>query len=446
MIGNISGQKSLFGTALGSILDPNNRWVKLSNKMPWTKIEGELSVYFCKDNGRPCLPIRRMVGLLLIKQLKNLSDEAVVEEWQEQHYWQYFCGEIEVQHKPPCVANELSAFRKRIGKDGAEFIFSVSVDMHGSKAQEKRAVVDSTVQVKNITYPTDAKLYVSLISRLHKLIKEHGITPRRSYVRELRALRLRLRYFRHPTRAKDARAALRRLRTITYSLLRDVRRKLIALGVFEVYADDFKTYTQVVEQKRGDKNKIYSLKEPHTLCINKGKAHKKYEFGSIVTIVRGIKNQVILGAVCSVENKHDSKLLVEAVSHSNANLRKNLKEVACDKGYRGAQEVEDARVLIPGSPKYTGGYSESTLRSIFRKRAGVEATIGHLKSDFRMGRNYLGGIQGDHFNLLMSCCAHNLKLWVRETIFLFLYSKCLLALKFHSMRGPSSPQPSLLAA
>ena len=48
-------------------------------------------------------------------KLKNLSDEAVVEEWQEQHYWQYFCGEIEVQHKPPCVANELSAFRKRIG-------------------------------------------------------------------------------------------------------------------------------------------------------------------------------------------------------------------------------------------------------------------------------------------------------------------------------------------
>ena len=107
MIGNISGQKSLFGIALGSILDPNNRWVKLSNKMPWTKIEDKLSIYFCKDNGRPCLPIRRMVGLLLIKQLKNLSDEAVVEEWQEQYYWQYLCGEIEVQHKPPCVANEL---------------------------------------------------------------------------------------------------------------------------------------------------------------------------------------------------------------------------------------------------------------------------------------------------------------------------------------------------
>ena len=446
MIGKISGQKSLFGIALVNVLDPSNRWVKLGNRLPWAEIERKLSIHFCPDNGRPCLPIRRMVGLLLIKQMENISDEDVVKKWQESFYWQQFCGEIEVQHKPPCVANELSAFRKRIGEEGAKFIFSISVDIHESKAQEKRAVVDSTVQVKNITYPTDAKLYVSVISRLHKLIKEHSIKPRRSYVNELRALRLRLRYFRHPTRAQDARKALRRLRTITYSLLRDVRRKLIALGVFEVYADDFKNYTQVVEQKRGDKGKIYSLKEPHTLCVSKGKAHKKYEFGSIVTVVRGIKNQVILGAVCSVENKHDSKLLVEAVSHANANLRKNLKEIACDKGYRGAQEVEGARVLIPGSPKYTGGYSESTLRGIFRKRAGVEATIGHLKSDFRMGRNYLGGIQGDHFNLLMSCCAHNLKLWVRETIFLFLYSKCLLSLKFHSMREPTSLRPSLLAA
>ena len=129
--------------------------------------------------------------------------------------------------------------------------------MHGSKAQEKRAVVDSTVQVKNITYPADAKLYVSVISRLYKLINEHGITPRRSYVRELRDIRLRLRYFRHPRQAKDARAALRRLRTITYALLRDVKRKLTALGVFEVYAEDFKNYTQVLEQKRGDKVKIY---------------------------------------------------------------------------------------------------------------------------------------------------------------------------------------------
>ena len=265
-------------------------------------------------------------------------------------------------------------------------------------------------------------------------------------MRELRTLRLRLRYFRHPTRAKDARRALKRLRTIASALLRDVQRKLAALGMLEIYSNDFELYTRVLNQQKGDKGKIYSLKEPHTLCISKGKAHKKYEFGSIATVVRGIKSQIILGAVCSIENKHDSKLLGEAISHANSNLSKNLKEVACDKGYRGTQKVEEARVLIPGSPKYTGGYSRSTLSRIYKKRAGIKATIGHLKSDFGMGRNYLGGIQGDHFNLLLSCCAHNLKLWVRETIFLFLYSKCLLSLKINSIKAQSSFRSSLLAA
>ena len=68
-------------------------------------------------------------------------------------------------------------------------------------------------------------------------------------MRELRALRLRLRYFRHPTRAKDARRALKRLRTIASALLRDVQRKLAALGMLDTYSNDFELYTRVLNQK-----------------------------------------------------------------------------------------------------------------------------------------------------------------------------------------------------
>ena len=96
--------------------------------------------------------IRLMVGLLLIKQIQNISDEEVVVAWSENIYWQYFCGEIDIQYQAPCVANELTAFRKRIGQDGADYLFSQTVAMHGQQAQEKRTVVDSTVQEKNITY------------------------------------------------------------------------------------------------------------------------------------------------------------------------------------------------------------------------------------------------------------------------------------------------------
>ena len=74
--------------------------------------------------------------------------------------------------------------------------------------------------------------------------------------------------------------------------------------------EDFELYTRVLNQQKGDKGKIYSLRTPHFMY---GKAHKKYEFGSIATVVRGIKSQIILGAVCSIENKHDSKLLGERI-------------------------------------------------------------------------------------------------------------------------------------
>ena len=73
---------------------------------------------------------------------------------------------------------------------------------------------------------------------------------------------MRLRYFRHPTRAKDARRALKRLRTIAYALLRDVQRKLAALGMLDIYLNAFELYTRVLNQKKGDKGKFIHLKSP----------------------------------------------------------------------------------------------------------------------------------------------------------------------------------------
>ena len=420
MIGKTPSQHSLFSTPLEKLVNPHNRWVKLAHDIPWADIETALSSYYCQDNGRPSLPIRLMVGLLLIKQIQNISDEEVVVAWSENIYWQYFCGEIDIQYQAPCVANELTAFRKRIGQDGADYLFSQTVAMHGQQAQEKRTVVDSTVQEKNITYPTDSKLYLRIITRLHRIADQHQLPLRRSFKRELKELKENLRYFNHSNKAKLAKKSLRRLRTITGKLLRDVQRKLepkVAKG----YEAKFKLFHQILAQERSDKNKIYSVHEPDVLCISKGKAHKKYEFGSIATIVRTMNSRVIVGATNSRTNRHDSKLLKGALQHANRHRQKPVQEVLADKGYRGAKVVEKATVLIPGSDKYSGGYSKSTLSRVFKKRAGIEASIGHLKSDFRLSRNYLKGVIGDDFNLLMACCAHNLKLWANSRpIFCFL--------------------------
>ncbi|VVM18189.1 Mobile element protein [uncultured Gammaproteobacteria bacterium] len=96
----------------------------------------------------------------------------------------------------PCNATELVHFRKRIGVKGFNLIFKMSVALHGKQAQESSVLIDTTVQEKNITYPTDANLLLNH-HRLNKLAKRHGIQQRRTYVKEVKNCRLSIRHFRH---------------------------------------------------------------------------------------------------------------------------------------------------------------------------------------------------------------------------------------------------------
>lgn len=96
--------------------------------------------------GAPAKPIRRMVGLLILKHLRNLSDESVVEQWVENIYYQFFCGEHYVAQQPPCVPIELFEFRKRIGEEGIELIFQESIRINCNDAQDDEGTTDTNVQ------------------------------------------------------------------------------------------------------------------------------------------------------------------------------------------------------------------------------------------------------------------------------------------------------------
>jgi len=135
-------------------------------------------------------PIRLMVGLMLLKQLENLSDERVVEAWVANPYFQAFCGETRFQWKFPCNPSNFVYFRKRIGEEGARLIFEVSVALHGDAAKEAEVTVDTTVQEKNIAFPTDTKLLTKIIKRCRKIAADEGIRLRRSFRRELPGLLL----------------------------------------------------------------------------------------------------------------------------------------------------------------------------------------------------------------------------------------------------------------
>ena len=152
-----TSQKNLFYGSLMDMLDTNDPLIQLADIFPWSKFEIEFAKYYTGE-GRPPKPIRLMVGILLLKQLKNLSDESVVENWKQNPYFQYFCGLNEYQASVPCHPTELVKFRNRIGKEGMEFIFKMSVELHGEAAEESQVIVDSTVQESNMTFPTDCTI------------------------------------------------------------------------------------------------------------------------------------------------------------------------------------------------------------------------------------------------------------------------------------------------
>ncbi len=184
----------------------------------------------------------------------------------------YACGE-------PCEASELVHFRNRIGQAGIELIFKESIRINGKDGKEKEATVDTTVQEKNITYPTDNKLHRKIIKEMCGYSYERrakwgsGESVLAAFLKKLGEQQ---RFRNHPKNHKKARRADRKVKTIAGRLVRELERKLPA----DKHADELVLFKKVLAQKRNDTNKIYSLHEAHVQCISKGKEHKKYEFGS----------------------------------------------------------------------------------------------------------------------------------------------------------------------
>ena len=362
-----------------------------------------------------------MCGLLILKHLRNISDESVVEQWSENAYFQYFCGMHEFVPSFPCASSELVHFRKRIGEKGMELILSESIRVNDDKSDDDHhatAFIDYTVQEKNVTYPTDAKLHKKIIGKVLKIVKELNLPMRQSYTFVLKGIYRDQRFRNHPKNRRKAIKADKRLRTIAGRLVRELERNL---GQNRQHDELLSIFKKILLQRRNSSHKIYSIHEPEVQCISKGKEQKKYEFGNKVSIIRSATG-VILGA-SSFRNEYDGHTIQKSLEQVRRLTGKSIRRLAGDRGYRGRKEIDGTQILIPNAPRAKDTYYQRKKKhKLFCKRAGIEPTIGHLKADYRLGRNFYKGLVGDAINVILAAAAYNFKramkvlMWLLEKI------------------------------
>jgi IS5 family transposase len=412
MIGKIdkTPQLEMFKVPLKQFIKEDHELVLLAKKINWEQLESDLGAHYCSDNGRPGIPIRTIVGVILLRRMFDESDESILERWVENPYWQYFCGELYFQYESPFDRTELIKFRKRIGEKGSEQILKMSIHLFSKKEiQEKEVLVDTTVQEKNITFPTDVKLQKRVIEKCRKIAVKEGIELRQTYSRELKQLMIDQRFHNHPKRQKKARAAARRIKVIAGRVVRDVDRKM-DVPLKAKYERLFDIFNKILRQEKNSENKIYSIHQPHVKCIAKGKEAKKYEFGNKSSIVKTKKSGIIVGALAFTENLYDGDTLAPQLMQTERLTGCKPKFGIVDRGYRGRKMVNGTTIVIPKKlPESANNYQKQKIRKQFRARAGIEPIIGHLKQDHRMGRNYLLDEQGDMVNTLLAAAGFNLR-------------------------------------
>src|SRR6266567_5057544 len=224
-----TGSNDLFRARLDQIINLKHELVLLAGKIDWDWIDGEIAPLY-SENGRPGIETRFMIGLLLLKHIYGLSDEGVCERWVHDPYFQFFTGEEFFQHAFPHERSDLSHWRKRLG-DKLELLLAESLrvahEAGALRSQDlKRVTVDTTVQPKAITFPTDAKLLHAAVKGLTRLAKKHGLRLRQSYLRIAKRAAMMAGRYAHAKQFKRHRRQLRILRSRLGRIIRDIRRKI----------------------------------------------------------------------------------------------------------------------------------------------------------------------------------------------------------------------------
>ena len=404
----------LFGQVLADLINLEHPLVKLAGLIDWEVFQTQWADFFPSKTGRPATPPRLIAGLLYLQHTFALSDEALILNWVENPYWQHFCGETHFQHKPPIDPSSLTRWRKRIGEAGIERLLSESIATarRGNVVKEKsfdQVIVDTTVMEKAIAYPTDSQLLEKGRQHLVRLAASLGIDLRQNYNRQAPRLAVQVARYAHARQYRRMRAALKAQRTLLGRVWRDMQRKLSGdQHHLDAVKETLSKVQRLLSQQRTDKNKLYSFHAPEVECIGKGKVRHPYEFGVKVSIATTHKEGLVVGIKSMPGNPYDGHTLPSTIAQIHALTHRTPKAVFVDRGYRGV-EVPDVTLWRSGQKR---GVTPGIKRAI-RRRSAIEPAIGHMKTDGRLGRNWLKGRLGDALHAMLCGAGHNLRMILR---------------------------------
>jgi IS5 family transposase len=423
-----TGQADIFRSRLDQIVDMKHPLVLLAGRIDWGFLEGVFGAAYTDKPGRPPLPTRLMAGLAILKSMQDLSDEALCDRWVENPYLQLFCGEEFFQHKLPFDRSSITRWRQRMGEEKLAALIQESLAVATRTGAAKpsdfsRVIVDTTVQPKNVMFPTDARLTHRARERLVRMAKAKGVKLRQSYERVGKFALIKHQRYAHAKQFKRANKALRKLRTQLGRVMRDIRRKIA--GNEELMADFHSQLSlagRVLTQRQRQRGpKVYSMHAPEVECIGKGKPHKPYEFGvkvSVATPINRCKGGQFVAHIKALPGlPYDGHTLARVLPELEDQIGVSLQRIVADAGYKGHNAVLRHKLKV-----YTSGQKRGVTPSVkrdLRRRSAVEPVIGHLKAEHRMGRSYLAHRAGDANNAVLAAVGFNFRLllnWLRRLL------------------------------
>lgn len=403
-----------FGQSAGMELDPENRWIKMAQKVDWDKIEEKYCGLYCPDNGARAKPIRLAICAMLISRIEGLPDERLVLHIQENPYMQYFCGIKEYSREQPFTPSLMVTFRKRFNDDVIreinEMLFAAEVTYEDENDGDDNdhpnngtLIMDATCTPANITYPQDIKLCNEAREKTEQMVEAmhergDGEKPRldkqKARQEYLKVAKSKKRTGKHLRKAiKKQLSYIRRNLGYIDNLMKNYdrlsdRQKTELETIRQLYAQQkqmIDNHTHTVEDR------IVSISQPHVRPIVRGKAATKTEFGAKVAIS-------VIGGYAFVDNiswdaYNESSDLIPAIEKYRKKYGCYPEAVMVDKLYRTRDNINycsqrGIRISGPrlGRPKQDETYDKKQAYIDSGIRNAVEGKFGIGKIRYGLSR------------------------------------------------------------